>query len=76
MPDISEELKAVIQVTAEAVVREALKNFRCEMNTAIDLHSARCEAGRLGAFKGTAIAIISGIAVLVGNFIKEKIMGN
>ena len=76
MAEISEEMKAVIQVTAEAVVREALKNFRCEMNTVIDLHSARCQASRLGAFKGTVIAVVSGIAVLVGNYIKEKLMGN
>ena len=76
MAEISEEMKAVIQVTAESVVREALKNFRCEMQTSIDLHSARCQASRLGAFKGTVIAVVSGIAVLVGNYIKEKLMGN
>ena len=71
---ISEGLEAIIQVTAEKTVKEAMKQFREEVKTEFKLHAAECKVAKLGAFKATVVAIIGGVAVLIGNWIKQKLL--
>ena len=68
-------LEAVIENTAQRTVKEAMKEFRKEMTTQIELHSLKCSNAKLGAFKTGIISVIAAGLTLFGRWFLEKIKG-
>jgi len=68
---ITKEMEAVIEVTAQRVVDKAIKEFRREMATSIELHGTKCEAKKLAAFKAAVIGIVGGSVLFVAQCLKQ-----
>jgi len=68
---IDEGTMAIIELTAQRVVKGAMKEFRLEYEQAIELHTAKCEARKLGAFKASVVGAVGAFVMLAIQWAKE-----
>jgi hypothetical protein len=70
--NISEEVKAYIELTAERVVEKAMVKVDQRIDDKIETHTYKCQATKLGAFKVAVISIAGGVVSLLGQWIAKR----
>ena len=64
---------AIIELTAKRVVAEAVVEMEKKIESAVTLHSYKCEARKLGAFKASVVGAITAFFILVAQWLKDTI---